>query len=513
MFCTNCSKQIDDTSKFCIHCGTPTSNQQANTLVTEVSSTDNQIIIDKVKTNPKKINKLIPIIVGAASLIIIATGVTGYFLYQRNLEKQTNNVMAYLDDRQYEKALDLYENFSGKKETLDDKVLAELIKVTEQIKSDYMSEDIDYYSAIDQLNSLEDFKITNLDIVLYDITQSIDRINTSRENYHEGLGYYEQGDYDAALEKYGLVLTEDSKYYELAVDEINLIFQEEVIRQTEAQEQEVERINEIREMALAQAEGLANEYNYEAAINAIENTLNQIPNDSELDEYLSLYTELYNLAISVPAFDTTLDEYTFTEQGIDIMTVSMEMPLLVGESLGYEAINQIFEETKEFYNNEINLMLEDAKLIANEEYFFPYSYGITYSVPYNTNGILCITLGGYTYAGGAHGYPIQKTFVFDLASGAQINLSSLISADDKDFASYVIDEFQRMYNEAPEEYWEDSLDIVTNDTINIDGLNYYINEDHICIYYFPYDLASYARGFVDIIIPYEGNEWMFEYIY
>ncbi|NLK99738.1 MAG: DUF3298 domain-containing protein [Clostridiales bacterium] len=46
---------------------------------------------------------------------------------------------------------------------------------------------------------------------------------------------------------------------------------------------------------------------------------------------------------------------------------------------------------------------------------------------------------------------------------------------------------------------------------NIDSLNYYISEDSICIYYFPYDLASYARGFVDIIISYKGNEGIFSF--
>lgn len=512
MFCTNCGKKIDDTTKFCIHCGTPTSNQQANTSVTEIGPTDNQAIIDEVKAKPKKVNKLIPIIIGATLLIIIAVGVTGYFLYQRHLEKQTDNVMAYLDDREYEEALDLYEKYSGKKAALDDKVFAELVKSTEQIKSDYMSENIDYYSAIDQLHSLEDFNITDIDLIIYDTTQWINRINTSRENYQEGMVYYELGNYDAALEKYGLVLSEDRKYYELAVDEINLILQEEVDRQREAEEQEADRINEIRKLALAKAEGLAMEYSYQAAINAIENGLVQIPNDPELEEYLSLYTELYKLAINVPAFDTTLYEYTYTEQGIDIMTVTMEMPVLVGESLGYKSINQIFENTKEYYINENNLMVEEAKLIVNEEYFIPYSFGITYSVQYNNNGILCIMLDGYIYTGGAHGYPIRNALVFDLASGTPRSLSSLISTDDKTFASYVTDEFQRMYYKAPDEYWPDSLDVVTNDSINIDDLNYYINEDHICIYYFPYDLASYARGFVDIIIPYEGNEWMFEYL-
>ena len=195
------------------------------------------------------------------------------------------------------------------------------------------------------------------------------------------------------------------------------------------------------------------------------------------------------------------------------MYVSIQHLILYGDNPAYESINQIIDSVREKYMDEINRMVEEAKAHKDEEYFNPYGYGISFSIQYNNNGILCVLIDGYTYGGGAHGFPIRKTLMFDLTKGTLMKLSDLISADTEEFAEIITDEFQRMYNEAPEEYWEEAPNVVREDAQNIDNLNYFITEDSICIFYFPYDLASYARGFVEIVIPYKGNELFFDFNY
>lgn len=217
-------------------------------------------------------------------------------------------------------------------------------------------------------------------------------------------------------------------------------------------------------------------------------------------------------SVDAEDFTTSTYEQTYMEQDKEILTVSIELPVLTGENPAYEAINQVFEDAKEKYIKSTEQMEDYAREESSQEYFLPHSFGVGYSVAYNNNKILCIVLDGYTYSGGAHGYPLKDVYTFNLSSGLQQKLSYLILADTKLFSSLITDEFQRMYDEAPEEYWEDAPDIVKIDSLDLDNLNYYLTEDSICIYYFPYELGSYARGFVEIVIPYEGNEWMFRFL-
>lgn len=510
MFCTNCGSKIDDTALFCTQCGTPTNlNQTVASAQKPAQPSNNEPITNEHVPVKKKKGKLL-IIAGACIAIILAGGVTGFFLYQNNIIKQADNVLAYQNEGKYEDAIALYEKHSGKKEEFDSKVYDGLRNVAKQIKDNYYFENIDYNTAKEQLSLLKKYNITKLNNEVKDISVWVDSINISRENYKDGIYYYEQGDYLAALEKLNSVLQEDNKYYEMAIKEINHI--EQVI----AERQEQERIDEIREKALADAANYADSYNYEMAINTIEQGLSLIPNDPELTEQLSLYNEYYKMYIRVPNFTSSIYEHTYNEQDKDIMTVSMELPILEGYNPAYSAINEFFEYIKLEYISSNDQTVDEAIWYLNDnindENFTPYEFNINYNVLYNNNGVLCVSLDGYVYTGGAHPFPIKDVFTFDLRSGSILNLSDLLVTDTETFSNYVREEFQRMYDEAPDEYWEDAPYTVYNDSANINNWHYYLYEDEICIFYYPYDLGSYAREFVEIIVPYAGNEWMFSFL-
>lgn len=399
MFCSKCGNKLEETSEFCVRCKAPTSREQLDTSC----SGDNPSIIegikDEAKIPTKRRKRIIPIITGIVALIVLVGGVTSFLLYRKHIDKQVDNIIAYINNREYDEALTNYRKYRKKNGSFDKKVLTVLSQSVEKIKENYMSYNIDYNYALDELNSLDAFDNTDLDVVIYDCAQWIDRIKISRESFR------------------------------------------------------------------------------------------------------------------VIDFDSTLYEHIYTEDDKEIMYVSIEFPILIGDSPSYESINQIIDSLRESYMNEINRMVAEARAYSDEEYFIPNGYEIAYSIQYNNDGMLCILLDGYTYAGGAHGYPLRKPLVFNLAEGSLMNLSDLISADPKAFADIITDEFQRMYNEAPEEYWEEALSIVKENALDMDSLNYYITEDSLYIFYFPYDLGSYARGFVDIVIPYLRNEWMFSFIF
>ena len=454
----------------------------------------------------KKNKKKIILIAGISAAVIVICGGLGFFLYQNNIKNQAKNVIAYFEDGEFDKSVDLYDKYSGKQKAFDHKVEEELLNRVELIKADYLSEKLDYASAEEKLHRLEEFDIDDLEDSVEEVTEFIDMIYLSRENYKAGKEYFDLGDYASAIVKYSSVVKEDKKYYDLAVKEL------ESAQQQEEQRQEEERLNGLRDQALADAEYYAGYYDYTSAITAIEQGLSEIPGDQVLTDQLAAYKMQQELTQKVINITSTRYDNTYSDQGKDIMTVAMEFPFLEGDSPAYASINSAIEQLKNDYIEYGESMADIAKGVAADEYFYAYSLDVSYSVKYNQNGILCIMMEGYDYTGGAHGYPIRNVMTFDLATGMQLGLGDLMATDEYTFGSYVTTEFNRMFSEGLTMYWEDAPQIVQNSTESFYTMNYYITENEIVIFYYPYDLASYADGFVEVVIPYAGNEWMFKYL-
>ena len=106
----------------------------------------------------------------------------------------------------------------------------------------------------------------------------------------------------------------------------------------------------------------------------------------------------------------------------------------------------------------------------------------------------------YDYSGGAHGMPFWVGHTFDLETGQELMLSDIIAEDDAVVKEIVIRYFTELYNKEPDAYWEDAEDIV-KDSVSLQS-PFYLNEEGIVFYYGPYELAPYAGGFKEIVIPY-----------
>lgn len=559
MFCTSCGKKLEENTKFCTSCGTPTNFQQQNAEVPDQRRIVNQevpqeqvsqeqvlqeqvpqeqvsqrqVLQEQVpqeqisqKRIPQEQNSFVPkkkkkgktFVVAAISIIVILGGsVAGYFLYQNHIMKQADSVIAFNDEGEYDKASKLYEKYSGKKEAFDDKVSEKLIERAKQLREDYFSEVIAYDTAVEQLHNFDKFDIDELNDTTEEIAQWMDKINISRESYKQGESYFDQGDYAGAYEKFGRVIEEDTKFYILAVKEMERaqfeMDQEEAWKLEEARRQEEERINDLRDQALTDAEYYAYSADYESAIMVIEQALVEIPEDMDLMYQRAVYQVALEMSSRVSSITTSNYDYSYQDDlDNNSMTVSIEIPVLEGDAVGYEEINRFFEFVKQAYIESNDLLAENDKLYSHEEYSIPYSFDVTYSVQYNNNGILCIVMDGNTYTGGAHGYPLRETYTFNLKNGASLGLRDLIATDEDGLRPFIMEEFERLYSQSPELYWEDAMATVENSTLDFDYMRYYLMEDAICIFYFPYELASYADGFIEIVIPYAGNEPMFSFL-
>lgn len=487
----------------------PTPIQQAPGSIYQIPNQPNTVggqMGDMVPVPVKKSKTKLLVITGICIAVLAIGGGVGYFLYQNNIKKQAKNVLAYLEEGEYDKALDLYEKYTGKQKDFDSQVEEELLNRAEQIREDFLSEKLNYADAKKQLHILEDYDIDELEDTTKDIGKFIDKINLSRENYKEGKAYFEQGDYTSAITMFSSVIKEDSKYYDLALKEI------EKAKQEEALQLEAERINSLREQILDDANYYASYNDYDTAINVLEGGLIEIPGDQALNDLLAAYKLQQEMTLVANSITSSEYNTTYQDQGKDVATVSLVFPYLEGDNPAYNNINQTFEQIMNDYKSYGESLADTAREFASDEYFYAYSLDVGYSVRYNQNGILCIMLEGYDYTGGAHGYPVRQVLTFDLRTGYQLWLSDLMDTDEATFGSYVTEEFDRMYNEGLTMYWEDSQQTVQNSLTYFDTMNYYLTDDGICIFWYPYDLASYADGFVEIFVPYAGKEWMFKFL-
>lgn len=107
----------------------------------------------------------------------------------------------------------------------------------------------------------------------------------------------------------------------------------------------------------------------------------------------------------------------------------------------------------------------------------------------------------YDYTGGAHGMPLWVGFTFDLHTGQRLLLSDVIGNSEEELKEIVVRYFDACISEAPEEFWEDALTVV-REGISL-ASDFYLEEEGICFYFHPYELAAYAGGFKTVTIPYE----------
>lgn len=117
-----------------------------------------------------------------------------------------------------------------------------------------------------------------------------------------------------------------------------------------------------------------------------------------------------------------------------------------------------------------------------------------------TKNLLTISMSGYDYfEGAAHGMPLKEFFYIDITTGKFYNFKDLFLAG-SDYKTF-LDEFIRTkMSEADPEVTMFFPDTFTGIT---DAPYFYLNENSIVIYFYPYEIAPYAAGFPEFEVTFE----------
>ncbi len=161
----------------------------------------------------------------------------------------------------------------------------------------------------------------------------------------------------------------------------------------------------------------------------------------------------------------------------------------------YQRMNLILEENYEQKRMNkldfLNLNQEDAKQTLSEspDYFSPYESLEQASVRRADSKVLSILYHGYTYTGGAHGFPYFWGESYDVFTGELLTLSDVVTQKDE-LSDLIWKELSEAY---PGETWGGEVNLA--DWIEAeDVLSWTLDYNGITFYFNPYDLAAYAYG-------------------
>jgi hypothetical protein len=116
-----------------------------------------------------------------------------------------------------------------------------------------------------------------------------------------------------------------------------------------------------------------------------------------------------------------------------------------------------------------------------------------------TPGALVVSLDREYYTGGAHGITERNYFVFDLSNGNRLLLTDILEADAMPSLQKLAEGELRKALDIPprlplteKDFFNDSLDIL---------YDFYMSSKGIGVQWDPYEIAPYAMGAMEILVP------------
>jgi len=170
------------------------------------------------------------------------------------------------------------------------------------------------------------------------------------------------------------------------------------------------------------------------------------------------------------------------------------------------AVNRYYANTAEQYRRYIKTELFD---MAVEQYKDAIDQGFpvrvfealqVFEMTYNNACILSLYVDRYTYTGGAHGSTVRSSQTWNLQKGYMIRLAQLFRCRIEPKA-YILARVTVQIQENPDIYFEDYPKLIDE---NFNENSFYCTPYGLVVYYQQYDIAPYASGIREFLIPYDG---------
>lgn len=125
---------------------------------------------------------------------------------------------------------------------------------------------------------------------------------------------------------------------------------------------------------------------------------------------------------------------------------------------------------------------------------------VTGKIIYETDSILNIEIQHYTYTGGAHGYSGKRSLIFDPSTGKAIH-DDFLFKDKNAFKKFAEKKFRQAYKLEENQRINESGLMFEDDLFHLPQ-TFFFTEKGFLLYYNVYEIASYADGPKQLLIPY-----------
>lgn len=159
---------------------------------------------------------------------------------------------------------------------------------------------------------------------------------------------------------------------------------------------------------------------------------------------------------------------------------------------------ELNEEFKAIYENaeeNINTAYEENK---NTGYEYSAYYNYSFSITDDSAGVLSILAYDDYYTGGAHGFPNRYGINIAFNKSVVLELSDLFKPE-KDYEQKLLGEMKAIQKLSSTQEYVDVTEVT-----ELSSASFYFKDGNLVIFYQPYELSSFARGFVEFRIPLEN---------
>ena len=180
----------------------------------------------------------------------------------------------------------------------------------------------------------------------------------------------------------------------------------------------------------------------------------------------------------------TKTPYFKSQLNIPVVTIS-------GNKKLSDKINKGFKEEALAFRSQVEL---EAKKAYEELTKAPYEVITTYQI-HSLKDYLSLTITYYQYTGGAHGISQVISHNYDLASGNRLELKDIFKKD-YNYQEVINKVIKEAITKKPEDFFPDAFQGISQNQ------SFYIGREGIIIYFQNYEIAPYAAGNPEFLIPY-----------
>ena len=134
--------------------------------------------------------------------------------------------------------------------------------------------------------------------------------------------------------------------------------------------------------------------------------------------------------------------------------------------------------------------------------FLPYMAEHSFDITYNKDRLISIVCADSNFAGWSHPNYFMYAMTYNLTTGKAVSLTDLFDMSEDALFEMVYDNFSDMIEEKPESFYHDAPECLKD---ALSQLKWYLAEDGVHFFINPYEIAPYAAGVIETVLPINKN--------